>query len=638
MLKQILLELQTRLQTGLIAGSNILLSDERFTTILQKVEMLAAKSPVFQKLFALCNAILNDQEHLESNILEALAFLDALLITQADWQYENDTQEITILTDKAYTSIKYSQLKPLIQALSTTGSGRYDIVHSTWLRHPELFQDYRVLPYVINDLGDSYGELADLNEEILKSCGKKIVPLLKDGFDPNGKKEMLRRIKLIVQLAGKDENDFYLKMYPLAQTAIQKEIVMGLSCDDSNRDTLMQIADSEKGKLKETALHALSRIRDDAVDEYLLKKTKKNKKFLNYALYSNHEEIIQSLCVTVKERLEFIMKNPQLTTYNEESELEDLLSLLAYKTGDTIMELLTWIMDHDQQLWAIKDSQKHLFKIPRNFENVKPIQFMHPITNPLQIAEYVMETLFHTYVKYRSEDIISMIETLYQKYPNIATPVYARMLFLEDYTHAYDRLTQAIIVKKPRELYANIWKYVEYDTDVKQYIFRMDLISDSLKQDTIEIPLGDTIDMRWIDLLLDRKIVTKGIFKKNEEVVYGREIPLCSRIMVQLANLDHMEFQEILLPYFEKNKHTVCHIHIKKLYGQSVATDLITYLKGKKINQYEVVTITESFCTKDESLHVLQTLLSYMKSKKAQNWEYYYIESAIHGIEESEEF
>ncbi|MCH4287172.1 MULTISPECIES: hypothetical protein [Bacillota] len=638
MLKQILLELQTRLQTGLIAGSNILLSDERLSTILQKVDTLAAKSPVFQKLSALCKAIFEDQEHLESNILEALAFLDALLITQADWKYEEETQSISILTEKAYTNIKYSQLKPLIQALSTTGSGRYDIVHSTWIRHPELFQDYRLLPYVIQDLGDTYAELADLNEEILKYCGKKIVPLLKDGFDPAGKKEMLRRIKLIVQLGGKEENAFYLKMYPLAQPAIQKEIVMGLSCDDNNRDYLMHIADSEKGKLKEAALHALSRIRDDAVDEYLLTKTKKNKKFLNYALYSNHEEIIQSLCITVKEQLEFLMKNPQLTTYDEEDALEELLSLLAYKTGDTIMDLLTWIMDHDQPLWEIRDSHKHLYKITRNFENIHPINFMHPIVTPLKISEYVMETLFHTYLKYRSEDIISMIEALYKQYPLIATPVYARMLFLEDYAHAYDRLTQCIDVKKARELYADIWKYVVYDEDKKQYVFKVKLLSDALKQDTIEILLGDTLDMRWIELLLDKKTVTKGIFKKNEEIVYGRELPLCSRIMVQLANLDDMELKDIILPYFEKNKHTICHIYIKKLYGLPIANDLTTYLKGAKCNQYEIVAITESFCTEEEAFHVFHALLSHLKSKNANNREYYYIESAIHGIEESEEY
>lgn len=638
MLKQILLELQTRLQTGLIAGSPILLSDERLSTILQKVETLAAKSPVFQKLFTLCQAIYEDQEHLESNILEALTFLDALLITQADWKYEDTTESITILTEKAYTDIKYSQLKPIIQALTTTGSGRYDIIHSTWLHHPELFQDYRILPHVVHDLGDTYQELASLNEEILTYCGKKVVPLLKDGFDPTGKKEMLRRIQLIVKLAGKEENDFYLTMYPLAQPAIQKEIVMGLSCDEANRDTLIHIADTEKGKLKDTALHALSRIRDDVVDEYLLKKVKKNNKILSYALYSNHEEIKALVCKNVKESLTYVMNNPRIPTQVEEDQLINLLSLLAYKTGDQIMDTVIWIMEHDQALWEIRDSQKHLFKIKRDFENVHPINFMHPIATPLKITEYVMELLFHTYLRYPSDEIVSMIETLYKQYPLIATPVYARMLFLQDYPNAYDRLTQMIDCKKPRELYASIWRYIEYDQDMKQYVFRFQFIIDILKQDTIDIPLGESIDMRWIDLLLDRKVVMKGIFKKSEELEYGRESPLCSRIMVQLVNPDYDAFKDILLSYFEKNKHTICHLYIKKQYGLNVTEDVLAYLKDKVFNQYEVVTITESFCAKDDALYVLQAILSHFKKRRLNNWEYYYIESAIHGLEESEEY
>lgn len=637
-LKQILLELQTRLQTGLIAGSHILLSDERLSTILQKVDTLATKSPVFQKLSSLCKAIFEDQEHLEANILEALSFLDALLITQADWKYEETTKRITILTEKAYTNLKYSQLKPIIQALTTTGSGRYDIIHSTWLRHPEIFQDYRILPHVVHDLGDTYQELASLNEEILTYCGKKIVPLLKEGFDPTGKKEMLRRIQLIVKLAGKDENDFYLTMYPLAQPAIQKEIVMGLSCDEANRDTLIHIADTEKGKLKDTALHALSCIHDDVVDEYLLKKTKKNKKILSYATYSNHEEIIEVLCKNVKETLIYVMNNPRIPTRVEEDQLIDLLSLMAYKTGDQIMDMVTWIMDHDQALWQIRDSQKHLFKINRNFENVRPINFMHPIAAPLKITEYVMEILFHTYLRYPSDDIISMIETLYKQYPLIATPVYARMVFLQDYPNAYDRLTQMFDSDKSRELYASIWRNIEYDQDMKQYVFRYQLISDILKQDTIDIPLGENIDMRWIDLLLNRKIAMKGLFKKSEELIYGREIPLCSRIMVQLFNPDCDAFKNILLPYFEKNKHTICHILIKKRYGLNVRNDVLAYLKEKVFNQYEVVTITESFCAKDDALYVLQAILLHFKKRRLNNWEYYYIESAIHGLEESEEY
>ena len=60
---------------------------------------------------------------------------------------------------------------------------------------------------------------------------------------------------------------------------------------------------------------------------------------------------------------------------------------MAYKTGDQIMDMVTWIMDHDQALWEIRDSQKHLFKINRNFENVHPINFMHPIATPLKITD-----------------------------------------------------------------------------------------------------------------------------------------------------------------------------------------------------------------------------------------------------------
>ena len=59
-----------------------------------------------------------------------------------------------------------------------------------------------VLPALIADLDDAYGELAELNEQILRSCGAGIVPFLKEGFDPAGKKAMLRRIRLIVDLAG----------------------------------------------------------------------------------------------------------------------------------------------------------------------------------------------------------------------------------------------------------------------------------------------------------------------------------------------------------------------------------------------------------------------------------------------------
>ena len=48
---------------------------------------------------------------------------------------------------------------------------------------------------------------------------QEIVPLLKDGFEPCGKKDMVRRAMLIRELAGVDENHWYIKILPETQLA-----------------------------------------------------------------------------------------------------------------------------------------------------------------------------------------------------------------------------------------------------------------------------------------------------------------------------------------------------------------------------------------------------------------------------------
>ena len=64
--------------------------------------------------------------------------------------------------------------------------------------------------------------------------GKKIVPLLKDGFEPCGKKDMVRRAMLIRELAGVDENDWYIKILPETQKEILEIIIKALGEDSNN--------------------------------------------------------------------------------------------------------------------------------------------------------------------------------------------------------------------------------------------------------------------------------------------------------------------------------------------------------------------------------------------------------------------
>ena len=56
---------------------------------------------------------------------------------------------------------------------------------------PEIMKDFRVKTYMIHGLSDKYSEIADRMVKELKKQGKKVIPLLKDGFDPQGKREMI---------------------------------------------------------------------------------------------------------------------------------------------------------------------------------------------------------------------------------------------------------------------------------------------------------------------------------------------------------------------------------------------------------------------------------------------------------------
>ncbi len=139
MILQLLFDLQARLRTGLAAGGMILLSDPRLPELQKKVGVLAAKSPVFQRLSNLLQSLADDPELFADRLLETLSLLEALLITQAEWKAEAAGEAIVLPAEKAYTDIRYSQLKPLIQALTTTGSGRYEIIEKTYQHHPERF-------------------------------------------------------------------------------------------------------------------------------------------------------------------------------------------------------------------------------------------------------------------------------------------------------------------------------------------------------------------------------------------------------------------------------------------------------------------------------------------------------------------
>ena len=103
-------------------------------------------------------------------------------------------------------------------------------------------------------------DVLSLVDAVIYTQGKKIVPLLKDGFEPCGKKDMVRRAMLIRELAGVDENDWYIKILPETQKEILEIIIKALGEDSNNEKLILELYNTEKGKAKEAVLYALAKI------------------------------------------------------------------------------------------------------------------------------------------------------------------------------------------------------------------------------------------------------------------------------------------------------------------------------------------------------------------------------------------
>lgn len=242
-----------------IAGSPLAVGDFRLKNLAAPLEQAGAKVPVFAQVAKAINDVVNGKEaDSAANLLNLSTLLNAILYTQGQSSAEGEVRELeTFVSNSASTRTPARLLKPLVQALTSTGSGRFEIVKSAAERG--AFNDLRLIDPAIQALGDVYPELADLvTEKILPGYGPGIVPLLKSGLDLKGKKSDARRLQIMHELdpAG---------TLPLCKTALEDgspEVkVAAIACLGKHEDCLPLVLEQAKAKnkqLRAAALEALT--------------------------------------------------------------------------------------------------------------------------------------------------------------------------------------------------------------------------------------------------------------------------------------------------------------------------------------------------------------------------------------------
>lgn len=264
-------ELQERLHACAIAGLNVIGEDFRLARALEQLAQAQASSPVLARIYQTA-APLADPACADkaSVLLDAITLVDAVVLTQAGCGVQGELEPMAAGCPGIDSGARYSELSALYTALTTRGSGRYEILRTALDENRPALRDFRLMEALAGALGDSYSEIADLAARILSTM-PQAVPLLKRGLDPaSKKKDMVRRIDIIQAAAGARENALYLRLAEEGSTVIQEAAVRALRHDPANIPHLIEYVGKAKGGVRSAALEALSQMRGGQVDAFWL--------------------------------------------------------------------------------------------------------------------------------------------------------------------------------------------------------------------------------------------------------------------------------------------------------------------------------------------------------------------------------
>jgi hypothetical protein len=141
----VLHDVYTELRRVAIAGSVVGPGDFRLKKLIPQLEQLGAKAPVFAKVGEAVKAVVDGKDkESASALLELATLVNAILHTQGETGASGDLAPIeTINLGLTGTQTSARTLKPVLEAITTTGSGRLELIKDAHERGQ--FRDLRLV-------------------------------------------------------------------------------------------------------------------------------------------------------------------------------------------------------------------------------------------------------------------------------------------------------------------------------------------------------------------------------------------------------------------------------------------------------------------------------------------------------------
>ena len=289
-----LYDLQQELNRLFIAGSKFAKNDPRLQKYIPILKKLGEKAPVFNKLAQEVEALLQvESQQSAEKLLNVSTLLYSVLYTQGVTIQAEATkalQEPNVSIADVNTTYSYLQLKPVLQALTQSNSGRLEVLKDAFKRG--IFKDSRTFGYLSYALADKYTELADyVLQTIIPTCGQAMLPFLLSDFRLEDKTENVRRLRLLYQLKYTEMDNLTDKIFSESLPNLQAEAISIIAekKDTQTEDFIMSLTGDKNKLVREASYKALAilgtqRSIDKLLALYETNKAKGNAKALAEAI------------------------------------------------------------------------------------------------------------------------------------------------------------------------------------------------------------------------------------------------------------------------------------------------------------------------------------------------------------------
>ncbi len=255
-----------------IAGSGLSSGDFRLNKLIAPLKQASAKAPIFGKVAqAIGNVVESDAKSASAALLELSTLVTAILYTQGNTGAEGRLEPIVTSGFAMPTSDSSARvLKPLIEALTTTGSGRMEVIQDAYERG--AFVDLRLVRPALAAIDDVYGEIGEfVANKILPLYGKAILPDLRASYEAKGKGGHVRRLCVMHRLDPEGTHD----LVELALESGSKEMkVAAIGCLKGSKVHVPSMLEQVRAKAKDVrqaAYNALARFTETEVVDAMIK-------------------------------------------------------------------------------------------------------------------------------------------------------------------------------------------------------------------------------------------------------------------------------------------------------------------------------------------------------------------------------